>query len=127
MILRKQIFSKFIKYSLVGCISTFIYFLSVFILVESFNKDPLYASVISFIFMTLISFLLNRKYTFGSTFSKGKLFRFLIVSLAGFILNFLIMYLVIRVFSFHYSIGELITTLIIPLINFTLNNYWTFK
>lgn len=123
----KELFLKFIKYSIVGCISVLIYFLSVFVLVELFDKDPIFASTLSFIIMTYISFLLNKKYTFGSNFSYNQLWRFLVVSAIGFTLNFSIMYLVVNILSLHYVIGELITTLIIPIINFILNNYWTFK
>jgi putative flippase GtrA len=127
MLVSKELFLKFIKYSVVGCISVLIYFLSVFILVELFDKDPIFASTFSFIIMTYISFLLNKKFTFGSDFSYNQLLRFLVVSAIGFILNFGIMYLVGNILSLHYVIGELITTLIIPIINFILNNYWTFK
>ena len=127
MLVSKELFIKFIKYSVVGCISVLIYFLSVFVLVELFDKDPIFGSTLSFIIMTFISFLLNKKYTFGSDFSYNQLLRFLVVSAIGFTLNFVIMYLVVNVLSLHYSIGELITTLIIPIINFILNSYWTFK
>lgn len=37
------------------------------------------------------------------------------------------MYLIVKVFDLHYYLGELVTTLIIPVINFILNNYWTFR
>jgi putative flippase GtrA len=127
MLVSKELFLKFIKYSIVGCISVLIYFLSVFVLVEHFDKDPIFASTLSFIIMTYISFLLNKKYTFGSHFSYNQMLRFLVVSAIGFTLNFGIMYLVVNILSLHYVIGELITTLIIPIINFILNNYWTFK
>lgn len=127
MLLNKDILMKFITYSFVGFICTLIYFISVFIFVELFDKDPVYGSTMAFIIMTVFSFLLNKKYTFGGEFTFNKLFRFIIVSLMGFILNFGIMYTVCEVLSFHYSIGELVTILVIPLVNFTLNNYWTFK
>jgi putative flippase GtrA len=127
MLVNKDLIFKFIKYSFVGVICTVIYFLSVFILVELFLTDPVVGSIIAFIIMTCFSFFLNRKYTFGGDFSHTKLIRFLIVSMIGFILNFIIMYGIVNVLSFHYSIGELVTILVIPLINFTLNNYWTFK
>lgn len=127
MFLSKDFFTKFIKYSLVGCISTLIYFLSIFVLVELFDKDPLIGSTISFVIMTIVSFLLNKKFTFGVDFSSKKFFRFLIVSSIGFSLNYGIMYTIVHVLSFHYSLGELVTILVIPLLNFTLNHYWTFK
>lgn len=127
MLLSKDIFVKFIKYSFVGCICTLIYFISVFLFVELFDKDPVYGSTLAFIIMTLFSFLLNKKYTFGGDFTYKKFFRFLIVSAIGFILNYGIMYTVCEVMSYHYSLGELVTILVIPLVNFTLNNFWTFK
>jgi putative flippase GtrA len=127
MLLSKELFLKFTKYSVVGCISILIYFLSVFVLVELLGKNPILGSTVSFVIMTYISFLLNKKFTFGSDFSYNKLLRFLVVSAIGFTLNFFIMYLVVNVFSLHYLIGELVTTLVIPIINFILNNYWTFK
>ncbi|RTR29110.1 GtrA family protein [Robertmurraya yapensis] len=123
----KELSIKFVKYSLVGCISTLIYFLSVFIFVEIFDKNPVFSSAVAFVIMTVISFFLNKRFTFGSDFSYDKLLRFLAVSAIGFTLNFGIMYLIVNVFSLHYVIGELVTTLVIPVINFILNNYWTFK
>lgn len=127
MLVSKELFHKFIKYSAVGCLSILIYYLSVFVLVELLGKDPLFGTAVSFVIMSYFSFLLNRKFTFGSDFSYNKVLRFLAVSAVGFTLNFLIMYLVVNVLSLHYSIGELVTTLVIPIINFILNNYWTFK
>jgi putative flippase GtrA len=127
MLVSKELFLKFIKYSVVGFISILIYFLSVFILVEVLGKNPIFGSAVAFIIMSYFSFLLNRKFTFGSDFSYNKLLRFLAVSTVGFTLNFFIMFMVVNVFSLHYSIGELVTTLVIPIINFLLNNYWTFK
>ncbi|MFJ5763615.1 GtrA family protein [Neobacillus sp. NPDC093182] len=127
MLVSKELFHKFIKYGVVGCVSILIYYLSVFVLVELLGKNPLFGTSVSFVIMSYFSFLLNRKFTFGSDFSYNKLLRFLAVSAIGFTLNFLIMYLVVHVLSLHYSIGEVVTTLVIPIINFILNNYWTFK
>lgn len=127
MLVRKPIVQKFMMYSLVGCICTCIYFLSMFILVERIGKEPIISSIISFVIMTLFSFFLNMKFTFGGEFSKQKLWRFFIVASIGFTLNVVIMYTLVQVLSFHYLIGEIATTLTIPLVNFFLNHYWTFK
>ncbi|WP_456275227.1 GtrA family protein [Bacillus sp. AK128] len=118
---------KFIKYSAVGIISTTIYFLSVFILVEGLYLNPVHGAALSFVIMTIVSFLLNKRFTFGGLFTKTQLIRFFTVSMIGFILNYLIMYTVVNILSLHYFIGELTTVLIIPILNFTLNYMWTFK
>ncbi len=127
MLVRKPIVQKFMMYSLVGCICTCIYFLSMFIMVEQIGKEPIVSSIISFVIMTLFSFILNMKFTFGGEFTKQKLARFFIVASIGFALNFVIMFSIVEVLSFHYLIGEIATTLTIPLVNFFLNHYWTFK
>lgn len=127
MLVNKTLFQKFMMYSFVGCICTCIYFLSMYIFVEIIEKEPLLASIISFLIMTIFSFFLNIKFTFGGEYTQQKLFRFFTVASLGFTLNFVIMYSIVEVFSFHYLIGEITTTLIIPLVNFFLNQYWAFK
>ncbi|PGT84443.1 hypothetical protein COD11_11065 [Bacillus sp. AFS040349] len=98
-----------------------------FIFVEFFYQEPVIGASISFFIMTLFSYLLNKKYTFGGKYSHQQLLRFLVVSIIGFTLNFVIIFTVVNVLSFHYAIGEIVTVLVIPLINFTLNNIWTFN
>ena len=127
MLLRKTLFLKFIKYSFVGCISTLIYFLSVFVLIEGLHIDPVMASAAAFIIMTVVSFFLNVKYTFGSAITQQKAIRFMTVSAIGFVLNFLLMFFIVHILAFHYVMGELVTILVIPIVNFLLNNYWTFQ
>ncbi|QCR33847.1 GtrA family protein [Lysinibacillus sp. SGAir0095] len=125
--LLSKVFVKFMRYSLVGCISTLIYFLSVFVFIEGLHMDPVLGSAVSFIIMTIVSFFLNVKYTFGSSITQQKALRFMTVSTIGFILNFLLMFVIVHIFDFHYFIGELVTILVIPVVNFLLNNYWTFQ
>lgn len=122
-----ELFQKFIKYSLVGFMSTCIYFLAVYVLVEQFHSEPVVGSAIAFIIMTVVAFFMNVRYTFGSNVTYQKCLRFLIVSTVGFTLNFLLMVLIVHILSYHYLVGELVTILVIPLVNFLLNNYWTFQ
>ncbi|RHW34669.1 GtrA family protein [Lysinibacillus yapensis] len=123
----KEISLKFMKYSLVGCINTCIYFLCVFLLIEQLHFESLLGSCFSFILMTIASFCQNVRYTFKGLVTQQRLVRFFSVSLIGFMLNFLLIYFVVHVLFFHYMWGELLTILIIPVVNFLLNNYWTFQ
>ncbi|WP_425609210.1 GtrA family protein [Ureibacillus aquaedulcis] len=127
MLIRKGLFLKFMKYSFVGCISTLIYFLSVFLFIEAIHMDPVMGSAVAFIIMTIVSFFLNVKYTFDSIITRQKAIRFMTVSAIGFLLNFILMFVIVRIFDFHYFVGELVTISIIPIVNFILNNYWTFQ
>ncbi|RBW68762.1 GtrA family protein [Bacillus taeanensis] len=127
MINSKKMLMKFSTYSIVGIVSVAFYFLSIFIFVELFHQEPVLSSALAFLLMTLISYFLNKRFTFNSASSKKTFIKYLAVSGLAFVLNSTIMYAVVYIFSYHYSIGEIVTTLIIPLINFILNNYWTFK
>ncbi len=127
MLNSNHLLKKFMKYSLVGILCTSIYFLSMFICVEKLNIEPVGASIFSFIIMTLFSYFLNKRYTFGGSYSHSQLVKFAIVASIGFLLNFGIMYTIVSVFLLHYFIGELFTVLIIPIVNFLLNNFWTFS
>ncbi len=127
MLASKSMLYKFISYSFVGVISVGVYFLSVFLLVELLHKDPVFSSAIAFIIMTFVSFYLNKRYTFGVQFTYTRFLRFTIISVIGFILNYMIMYGVVHLLDYHYLIGEIVTIIVIPMMNFTLNALWAFK
>lgn len=127
MLLQRELVGRFIKYNFVGSISVGVYFLAVYILIEGYRWGPVVGSAAAFILMTIVSFLLNVRFTFGSSITHQKLFRFSLVSLVGFTLNVVLLFLVVHILSFHYVIGEIVTILIIPMVNFLLNHYWTFQ
>ncbi|MBU7592435.1 GtrA family protein [Metabacillus halosaccharovorans] len=127
MLVKKLPVLKFIKYSFIGVFCTGIYFLCMYLFVELWGEKPVFSAMISFIIMTICSFFLNKKFTFGGAYSHQKLLRFTIVAIIGFMLNLFIMFSIVNVLDFHYLIGELVTILIIPFVNFCLNHYWTFK
>ncbi|WLR52631.1 GtrA family protein [Bacillus tianshenii] len=127
MLRNKTFLSKFLRYSVVGIVCTSIYFLCMFLCVEMLYLRPVLGASISFIIMTIFSFLLNKKYTFGGRYTHTQFVKFTTVSSIGFVMNTGIIYTIVAILSFHYIIGEIATTLIIPFVNFFLNNYWTFN
>ncbi len=127
MLVEKPPLIKFMKYSFVGVFCTGIYLLCMFLFVELWSENPVFSAMISFVIMTIASFLLNKKFTFGGAFSHKELLRFSFVAIIGFFLNFAIMFFIVNVLEFHYLIGELVTILVIPFVNFCLNHYWTFR
>ena len=49
------------------------------------------------------------------------------VSGIGFIGNFLLMFLMLNILGLWYMFAQILTALVIPLMNFLLNKYWTFS
>jgi putative flippase GtrA len=125
---KKQLVKLF-SYGLVGVIGTLIHFSVLILLVELFQLDPVLSSSIGFIVTVIVSFYLNRRFTFRSKLSKTTVtfIKYTLVSCSGFILNSVIMYISVHILLFHYSIGQAIVVVVLPISNFLLNNYWTFK
>lgn len=124
----KMKFFKMFKYGLVGVLGAFIHFGVLVLLVEKFQVVPVLSSSIGFVIVVVISYVLNKYWTFQT---KNKSFseftKYMIVSCSGLVMNIVIMYFSVDVFHLDYIIGQLIVTFIIPLSNYTLNHLWTFK
>jgi putative flippase GtrA len=117
-----------LKYGIVGLVGTFIHFAVLILLVELFSFQPVLSSALGFIIVVVASYYLNKKWTFKSnerTFPE--FMRYLITSVSGLIMNIAIMYLAIDIIGLDYFIGQLLVTIVIPITNYFLNHYWTFK
>lgn len=125
----KEGIRKVISYGVVGVIGTIVHFATLVILVEVFGRDPISSSLIGFILTVIISYILNKTYTFQVKNKKDTILflKYAAVSVTGFVMNYLIMYLTVEIFTIHYAIGQTIVVVCIPVTNFLLNNYWAFK
>jgi putative flippase GtrA len=119
---------KFTKYATVGAIATLIYMGMLVALVEVFGLDPVWSSVISFIFILIGSYFANQNWTFRS--GRGHLYslpRYIAVSLSGLSLNTGIMYVTVNILGWWYIFGQVVAIFVVPLSNFLLNFYWSFR
>ena len=120
--------NKFVKYGLVGILGTFLHFAILIFLVRLLGSNVLFSSTFGFIVVLIISYFLNKHWTFQSSEQGIQEFtKYSIVSLIGLLLNTIVMYLSIYVFGFNYIIGQFLVVLIVPVSNFCLNNIWAFK
>jgi putative flippase GtrA len=120
---------KLFSYGIIGLIGTLIHFSVLVFLVELFHFEPVLSSSIGFIVTVIVSFYLNRRFTFRIKTSKTTVtfIKYTLVSCSGFILNSVIMYFSVHMLSLHYSIGQAIVVVVLPISNILLNNYWTFR
>lgn len=116
------------KYIVVGILGTATHLALLYLTVEFFLFSPLIGSSTAFIFVVIQSYILNRNWTFQSEKSHtSTLPRYLIVSGVGFLSNFLLMYFMVNVLGIWYMTAQILTALVIPIMNFLLNRYWTFS
>ncbi|OAT79903.1 GtrA family protein [Desulfotomaculum copahuensis] len=126
---RFQIVKQLLTFGLAGLFSTAGQIGTLVLLVELCAWRPLPASMLGFVVSLLISYSLNYRFTFNMRGSAHTAYfpRYAAVCLAGLALNSGIMYITVQLLHWWYVAGQLCTITIVPLSNFILNKYWTFK
>lgn len=121
-------FFRFVRYGLVGFLGTVLNTGVLIAFVELAQGDPVLGSVLGFLAALIISYILNRHWTFRSA-DKGyrQFFIYTAVSLLGLGLNTLIMFLTVHVFRWYYLFGFGLVVVVVPLSNYFLNCTWTFR
>jgi len=132
-IIRKNLYVKqFVKFILVGAISTLIDF-AVYIFLTRFfafwQAHYLWANFMAMIIASTVNFLLNRKWTFNGGRKKAlhQYIHFSIVLVGGlFAYQFLFGFFVANL-GWYDIIGKAIAAFVIMLIRFQLQKFWVFR
>ena len=124
---RITVIDRFVRYALVGGISTLTYLGMLAFLVEYFNLDPVLSSVTCFIVIVLLAYILNYLWVFESERTHKKVLpRFLVVSFLGLMMNTGVMYFTVNIIGLWYIWGQVCAAVFIPVTNFVMNFYWSF-
>lgn len=127
MLLRRKFGRQGVNFLWVGLISTLTHFFVLVFLVEQWGVSPEFATLWAFFASLLVSYFLNRHYTFHCQQLWWQTFpRYLFVTLVGLGLNVSLMYFFVSVLEISYLWGFVVVTLLVPISNFFLNRYWTF-
>lgn len=126
----KKIYSnnqKLISYAFFGGMGV-LSDLSLYIFLIYFSVNYQIANAAGYTFGTLVSFILNRHYTFKLKDRIGKrLFTFFGVAFIGYIASAILLYLFISLFYIDELLSKFITLFFVLVIQFTLNKTITFK
>ena len=114
---------------IVGSLATIVHYGLMISLVEGQGWTYLPATLIGFLGGATVSYLLNRRHTYSRQMRRHSeaSWRFLIVATTGFGLTFVSGYIFVNLLGFPYIFGQMITTGIVLVWNFTANRIWTFK
>lgn len=119
---------QFARYALVGIIGMLVQLGILAACVELLKLDPMLGTSVGFIIALLLQYALNHRWTFRSKRShKSSLWRYIVVSLSGFALNFGMMAMLIDYFHIWYIAAQVSVIAVVPLFNFVLNRYWAFS
>ena len=118
-----------LRYAVVGIIGTLTHVSLVVLLVELANISPTLSTALGFIVVLIISYFLNRFWTFEKQNDRHLIdfIKYTLVSLFGLGLNVGIIFTTVEVLHWWYVYGLALVTLVIPVCNFLLNKYWVFK
>jgi putative flippase GtrA len=119
---------QFLRYASVGVAAFVFHYATLIGLVESDTLTPTPAALAGFVVGGIVSYVLNRRFTFVSDRSHSVAGpRFAITAAVGFGLTYLIMHLLTDRLGIHYLIAQLVTTGIVLVWTFLGNRYWTFR
>lgn len=119
----------FSRYATVGAIATLTDLGFLYVFVDLAQLDVLIAATFSFLIANIISFVLNKFWTFKSkSRNYRKLYiKFFTVSLVGLALTVVFMHLLANIFEIWHMLAKIITSLVVVIWNFLANKLWTFR
>ena len=122
-------YGTFVKYFIVGVFVTGVDFAVFSFALYVLSLTPVISKIFAFSGAVIVSYGLNRIWTFRRTESKisKQLTRFLLVSIVGLWLSVSLIYLFIVSAGWHPLISNGTTSVIVLVWNFLANKYWTFR
>jgi putative flippase GtrA len=127
-------YQKLMKYLGIGIVATLIDWMIFYALIGYFNVFYMMALAISYLTSTMLSFFLNKRYTFQNTYKKVhyQLASFFVVAVLGLCLNEALVYGMAQyIFNSDSDvllmISRIFATLVVFIWNFALNKRITFR
>jgi putative flippase GtrA len=128
--MQKVINNKIIRYILSGAIVSLFVFTVLFVLVNILNVWYLIASVTSFCLGLVLSFVLQKFFTFKDSERRGmnrQFSFFLIFNVCMLCVNTILMYVFVDIFGFWYLSSQVCVTMFTAFVNYSIFNSFLFK
>lgn len=114
-------------YGAAGLAGTLAHYVALIALVQIYHADPVVGSTIGAVLGAAINYWLNHRFTFRSNAPHGRaLTRFMLVAIAGMIINAAALFAAVHLLGLHYLAGQVAATGLVFLATFELNRRWTF-
>lgn len=122
-------FKNFILYVLSASIISIVNILIYLLLSKYLIKNIFFSNLIAYTFSITLSFIVNKKYIFKSKNKEvhKEASKFLLVKLLSFLIDTLVLYLCINVFSLSNTLSKIISNSSTAINNYFLNKYFVFK
>lgn len=127
--IKKVLSVKFIKFAIIGVMNTLIDVAVYTVLAGALHVNVYVSQVAGYTCGGLNSYIFNRSWTFKTEegFFSRELIKFIVVTLAMLGLSLGILYVFYDMMHLNYFIAKIITTVLVLVVNFVVNNLWVFK
>lgn len=125
--LERPVVRDFLRFAMVGALATAVHYSVLIALTELGGVGPVFSTICGFFAGALVSYVLNRRYTFANKpqFGKG-LAKYLLVIAIGAVINAGIVAAFVGS-GVHYMIGQVIATGIVLIWNFGAARAFVFR
>lgn len=125
--LGRAVVRDFLRFAAVGAVATAVHYAVLIAMTELGGASPVLATICGFFVGALVSYTLNRRYTFATKpdFGKG-LLKFLLVIAIGAVINAGIVAAFVNA-GVHYMIGQVIATGLVLIWNFAASRFFVFR
>jgi putative flippase GtrA len=118
---------QFLKFGLVGLFNTLLGYAVIFSCMYLLNLSPVLSNVLGYLVGLVVSYVLNRQYTFENrSKSKLQILRFLIVFAVSYAINLVLLVVSMQTFGLQAGISQVIGGVGYVLTSFLLNKYYVF-
>lgn len=119
----------FIVYAMVGAIGTLVQYAFLLASVSWWHLlDPVAATVIGAFLGAVVNYFLNARFTFRQSTGphRVRMLKFAVAAIFGMLMNGLIMYVFNRLLGLNYMAVQLVATVAVLLLTYSINRVWTF-
>lgn len=128
MKLSRWLSPQFLKFSGIGGGSTGIQYVMLIVMVQRFHVAAILASCIAFVTSTVMSYILNRRYTFKTDRSHSStLWQYFAIYLVGCGINASVMWVGMHVFLLYYLIAQVLASMTVVSWTYNSCRLWAFK
>lgn len=123
---KQSLLKRTVRFGATGLFVTGLHFVIATLLINYAEQNSSIANGVAFCSATIVSYLMHTKWSFSSDIESKNLFRFLTVSGVGLALSLAIP-LVVKSLGFDSLIATVAVVIILPVTNFVLHNFWTYR
>lgn len=114
---------EFLRYTVVGCINTLIYYISYLVFMNIFNFSYRISFVVGYVISIIFSYFLNTYFTYKEKPSLKKFLIFPLTYIPNFIIQYIGMILLVDHFNMNRKLAPIITAIVSTPITFFVMRY----